>query len=51
MVGLSGAQGGREVREAGDICVLIADSQCCTVVTNTYNNVVCNNIINQLSSN
>ena len=27
--------GGREVQERGDICVLIADSLCCTAETST----------------
>ena len=36
MVGLSRGRGGREVQEGGDTDILIADSHCCTVVTNTY---------------
>jgi len=27
--------GGREVKEGGDICTLMADSHCCTAETNT----------------
>ena len=27
--------GGREVKEGGDICILITDSCCCTAETNT----------------
>ena len=28
-------EGGREVPEGGDICILMADSQCCMAETNT----------------
>ena len=26
---------GREVQEGGDVCILMADSRCCTAETNT----------------
>ena len=33
--GWDGVEGGREVQEGGDICILIADSHCCRAETNT----------------
>ena len=30
-----GGVGGREAQEGGDICILTADSCCCTAETNT----------------
>ena len=33
--GWDGMGGGREVQEGGDICILMADSYCCTAETNT----------------
>ena len=33
--GWDGVRGVREVQEEGDICVLMADSYCCTAKTNT----------------
>ena len=33
--GVGWGGGGREVQEEGDICILMADSQCCMTETNT----------------
>ena len=33
--GWGGVGGGREAHEGGDICIHMADSQCCTAETNT----------------
>ena len=30
-----GAEGGKEVQEGGDICILISDSHCCMAEINT----------------
>ena len=32
--------GGREAQEEGDICILMADSHCCTAETNTIFKVI-----------